>query len=165
MRVALVLPWMYTIAGGACFLPPSLEPEVEADASPNTIPVIVDTSFQPTGVLDIQRQGQQPVTLTVRDLDESDTTYVYFYVDYGYPDPTPPLNGCEGGGPQIDRVLSCPINSLCSATDSVPDQRHFLEAVVADRELLLNGTSLFRTFPEGTGISYRSWLMTCVDSL
>jgi hypothetical protein len=37
--------------------------------------------------------------------------------------------------------------------------------VTTDRARLLNGSPLFRAFPEGTGLSYRSWLMTCVDGL
>lgn len=161
---ATIILWMLAagVAGG-CFLPPSLEPETEADAAPNSIPVIIDSTFQATGPLTIRKDVQEPVTLTVRDLDTSDTVYVYFYVDYGLPETGPPLNGCAGAGGNVDRTLSCELNSLCNRIPLPDTQVHFLEALVADRERLLAGEPRNRAFPEGTGISYRAWLMSCTE--
>jgi hypothetical protein len=152
----------WSFASSGCFLPPSLEPETEADAAPNSIPVIVDSTFQGNRV-SIRKEGQEPVTLTIRDLDVSDTVYVYFYVDYGLPEAGPPLNECTGAGGQHDRTLNCEINSLCYRIPLPDNQVHFLEAVVADRERLLSGEPGNRAFPEGTGISSRAWLMTCTE--
>lgn len=165
MRLTRSIGYACMAIHAGCFLPPSLESEVKADAAPNAIPVILDSTLPATGLITLQKQGQQPITLTVREPDAGDTVYVYFYVDYGLPDPTPSPNACQGAGPTLDRVLDCPLNSLCELLDSSPDEIHFLEAVTTDRARLNNGTPLFRAFPEGTGISYRSWLMTCVDSL
>jgi hypothetical protein len=155
------MAWMLT--SGGCFLPPSLEPETEADAGPNSIPVIIDSTFTSVDVA-IRKEGQDPLTLTVRDLDVSDTVYVYFYVDYGRNEEQgPPLGECRGAGGQHDRVLTCEINALCYRI-ALPDSgNHFLEAVVADRERLLSGEPTNRAFPEGTGISYRAWLMQCTE--
>jgi hypothetical protein len=151
-----------TLASSGCFLPPSLEPETEADAAPNSIPVIIDSTF-PAVQVAIRKDGQDPLTLTVRDLDVSDTVYVYFYVDYSVPEAGPPLSECTGAGGQHDRVLTCEINSLCYRIPLPDNQVHFLEAVVADRERLLMGEPRNRAFPEGTGISYRAWLMRCTE--
>jgi hypothetical protein len=153
----------WTVVSSGCFLPPSLEPEPENDAAPNSIPVIIDTTFPTTGPVPIRKDGQDPVTLTIRDLDNSDTVYVYFYVDYGHPEPGPPLAECTGAGGQNDRVLTCEINSLCYRIPLPDNQVHFLEAVVADRERLRTGEPRNRAFPEGTGISYRAWLMNCTE--
>jgi hypothetical protein len=155
------MAWM--LASSGCFLPPSLEPETESDAAPNSIPVIIDSTFTSVDVA-VRKEGQDPLTLTVRDLDVSDTVYVYFYVDYGRNEERgPPLGECRGAGGQHDRVLTCEINSLCYRIGLPDSGNHFLEAVVADRERLLVGEPTNRAFPEGTGISYRAWLMQCTE--
>lgn len=164
---ATTIFWMIaTGVAAGCFLPPSLEPETEADAAPNSIPVIVDFTFPATRPLPIRKDVQEPVTLTVRDLDIADTVYVYFYVDYGLPELGPPLNECAGAGGSIDRTLNCDLNSLCYRIPLPDTQVHFLEAVVADRERSTTneqGDPINRAFPEGTGISYRAWLMSCTE--
>lgn len=161
MRFAIAIAC--TLSSSGCFLPPSLEPETEADAGPNSIPVIIDTTFTSNQVA-IHKEGEDPpLTLTVRDLDAGDTVYVYFYVDYGLPETGPPLSECTGAGGQHDRVLTCAIDSLCYRIPLPDNQVHFLEAVVADRERLLMGEPRNRAFPEGTGVSYRAWLMRCTN--
>lgn len=160
MQVVTAIAGTFALSG--CFLPPSLEPETESDAGPNSVPVIIDSTFPSTEVA-VRKEGQDPLTLTVRDLDVSDTVYVYFYVDYNLPEPGPPLGECTGAGGQHDRVLTCEINSLCYRIPLPDNGSHFLEAVVADRERLLTGEPRNRAFPEGTGISYRAWLMKCTE--
>ncbi|WP_152629713.1 hypothetical protein [Haliangium ochraceum] len=146
---------------GGCFLPPSLSPEGEADAAPNSVPVILETTFPSGSVLAIRKDEQEPVTITVRDLDLSDDVFVYFYVDYGQPENGPPLNECTGPAGQVDRTLNCDINSLCFSIPLPDTGQHFLEAVVTDQARLRSGSPSNRAFPEGTGISQRAWLMTC----
>lgn len=146
----------------ACPIPPPLERE-DLDASVNSIPVItrLDPNFPSPGPIAINRQETEPMSLTVRDTDLDDTVWVYFYVDYNYPTPVPDLNHCRSSVNELDRNLTCPLNALCAFETGPPDQIHFLEAMVTDRELLSEGEPLYRALPPGAGVSYRSWLMTC----
>ncbi len=152
----------------ACFLPPSLSPESEVDAGVNATPVIIatDTNFPAPGPILIDRQQASRMNLTVRDLDTQDTIYIFFYVNYNYPNPVPFSNRCQSSARQIDRTLSCPLNGLCAQIAAPDEQIHFLEAMVTDRELLDDAQEpAFRAVPVGTGISYQSWLMRCTEAL
>ncbi|WP_428262447.1 hypothetical protein [Haliangium sp.] len=157
-----IVPLFVAAVAASCVVPPPLQTE-QVDAGLNSIPVMVDSPFQATGTIAIPRDQQEPVTLTVRDLDQGDSVYVFFYVDYGLPELGPPLNECRASGGKSDRQLTCALNSLCYRIPSPDDQLHFLEAVIADRDRLDSGEPINRAFPEGTGLSYRAWLMTCID--
>lgn len=148
-----------------CVIPPPLEREEERDAAVNSIPVVVglDPSYPSPGPIAITRQHQETMSLTVRDNDLGDTLWIYFFVDYNYPDPVPHLNSCQISVNELDRTLTCPLNALCAFEDGPPDQIHFLEAMVTDRALLPEGEPIYRALPPGAGVSYRAWLMTCIE--
>ncbi len=151
-----------TLASG-CFLPPSLSPEENPDAGLNSIPVILGSPFSATGVVPIQRERQEPLTLNVRDLDRGDSIFVFFYVDYGLPERGPPLGECRASGGAFERQLTCDLNSLCYRIPKPDNELHFLEAIVSDQDRLDSGEPQNRAFPAGAGVSQRAWLMNCVD--
>ncbi|MCG8417794.1 MAG: hypothetical protein MJE77_07605 [Proteobacteria bacterium] len=160
---------MYWVGGlYGCVFPPPLERD-SRDAGVNSIPVIVsiDSEHQPPGPLVIDttlvEMGEipAPITLTVRDLDLTDQVHVYFYVDYDNPNPTPPRNECRGPAGQLDRVLSCEIDRLCQDVEIPSNRDYLVEAMVVDRMPSLTGEPLFRSVPEGTGVSFQSWLLRC----
>jgi hypothetical protein len=163
MRHHAVIGWLCLGLAG-CVIPPPLERE-NLDASVNSIPVItrLDPNFPSPGPIAIHRREQEPMSLTVRDNDLNDTVYVYLFVDYNYPRPVPPLSSCQSSVTELDRTLTCPLNTLCAFEEGPPDQLHFLEALVTDRALLPEGEPLYRALPPGTGVSHRAWLMTCHD--
>ena len=150
-------------------MPPPLSNENDIDAAVNAIPVIVgvDADHEPPGPLIVNTTllemglPPDPMTLTVLDTDLDDQVHVYFYVDYGNPDPTPPRNECHGSPGTLERTLSCDLDRLC---DSTPSRSGLLvEAMVVDRIPNLTGEPLFRAVPEGTGKSFRSWLLSCEE--
>lgn len=161
VRPVAIMSWLCLALAG-CVIPPPLERE-NLDASVNSIPVItrVDPNFPSPGPIAIHRQEQEPISLTVRDNDLNDTVWVYLFVDYNYPSPVPHLNSCQSSVSELDRNLTCPLNALCAFEEGPPDQLHYLEAMVTDRALLPEGEPLYRALPPDTGVSYRSWLMTC----
>lgn len=148
-----------------CVIPPPLERE-DQDAALNSSPVLtgLDPRYPSPGPIAVS-PDLEPMVLTVRDIDVGDTVWIYFYVDYNYPDPVPHLNSCQSAVSAIERPMNCPINALCAFDDGPPDQIHFLEAMITDRALLPDGEPLYRALPEGTGVSFRSWLMTCAESM
>lgn len=148
-----------------CVIPPPLERETGRDAQVNSIPVIVevDPNFPTPGPIAVKRTEQEPMSLTVRDLDVEDTIWVYFYVDYNYPQAEPSLNQCQSSVQSIDRVLTCPLFALCAFEDGPADELHILEAMVTDRELLPVGEPQYRALPADAGVSFRTWVMTCND--
>lgn len=155
--IAWAAPFAVVLAG--CIFPPPLEENPGSDGAQNSIPVIVsiDADHQPPGPLVIDPSIKPaPISLTVRDLDPEDRIHIYFYVDYNNPDPTPPVSECHGPASDTDRNLSCEIDKLCQ-TNGV-----LVEAMVIDRSATLTGEPLFRAVPEGTGISFRSWLLRCL---
>ncbi len=166
----LTMRWLTAVAlgvavGGGCVIPPPLKGAEDVDAAANAIPVIteIDSSFPSPGPIVIRRQESDTMSLTVRDNDLDDTIWIFLFVDYGYPNPVPHLNDCQSSVRALDRTLVCPLNALCAFEEGPPDTLHFLEAMVTDRDLLDDGGADFRAVPEDTGVSYRSWLMTCSE--
>ena len=152
-----------------CPYPFPLESESgDQDAGANSPPVIVrvDAPYQPPGpiILDTEAIGlgvpPEPMTVVVSDIDRDDQVFVYFYVDYGNPGPTPARNECSGSAGSVNRTLSCQIDRLCQDIEP-PATGLLLEAMVVDRVPNLSGDPLFRALPEGTGRSFQSWLLQC----
>lgn len=148
-----------------CVVPPPLERASDVDAAINSIPVItaLDPSFPAPGPIQIKRQEQETMTLVVHDADLMDTVWIYFFVDYNYPNPVPPLNSCQSSVSELERTLICPLNALCAFAQGPPDQIHVLEAMITDREILTEGEPIYRALPDGAGVSFRSWLMNCIE--
>ncbi len=155
------------LLGTACVYPAPLELDTP-DGGPSSVPLIVSASpseFAFPGIMAVDRGDQRSLFLSLRDNDLDDTLHVRLYVDYGRPSETGPLGECAAAAAgDKTRVADCSISSLCANAD--PDQ-HVLEALVADREFLIESSPLgegqppFRRLPSNAAFSIRSWLMEC----
>ena len=166
----------YVLAGvlapliGACVYPSPLELDTP-DAGPSSVPLIVSASpneFAFPGVMTIDRGDQRRLFLSLSDNDLDDTLHVRLYVDYGRPNEVSPLGECAAAATsEKTRVADCSISSLCTNVDPGDTNQRVLEAMVADREFLLDSSPLaagqppFRALPGNAAYSIRAWLMVC----
>lgn len=156
--------------GSGCVIPPPLELD-EGDAGVSSPPVITSSGpapdFAAPGPLVLDPGDERRLSLTIEDNDIGDAITVRFFVDYGLPDPTPPVAQCqfEESGERA-RFGDCPTSQFCPPSTGEPTE-HFLEAMVADREFLADndpageGQPPWRELPESAGRSFRAWRMIC----
>jgi hypothetical protein len=171
--LSVVVPVLLLAAclGGTagCVIPPGLEQQ-QGDAGANAPPIVVsvrdDSKEYPSPGPALFQRGTGEATVTVYDIDASDTLYVQFFVDYRQTNPTPPRSPlCRVAPPamagDLSRVVRCDVRALCVIGDE--DSIHFLEVEVSDRQPGNGGEPLFRDLPEGGQRSARSYLMACEE--
>lgn len=152
------------VSFSACILPPPLELD-QPDGGVNSAPVILsasppDVSFPQ---LRLERNDSRTVDLQVHDPDVEDSLFVRLYVDYGLPDPTPALAECSTGPSTSERVINCSLANLCFAVPEGDTSIHYVDAMIADRGFLSEGTPAFRAVPEQAQTSIRTWTLECVS--
>jgi hypothetical protein len=154
----------------ACVYPAPLELDTP-DGGPSSVPLIISASpseFAFPGAITLDRGDQRRLFLSLNDNDLEDTLHVRLYVDYGRPNENSQSGECAAAAAgEKTRVADCSISSLCTAIDPGDTSQHVLEALVADREFLLesnplaDGQPAFRALPSNAAFSIRSWLMEC----
>jgi hypothetical protein len=163
--------WMLAggVAASSCVIPPDLELD-EVDGGAGSPPVIVSSGpspeFSVPGPLVLERNDSRDITLTVEDHDIDDDLYVRMFVDY--PADTATRAACRVGPTgEVDRIIECPTERLCEGVDDQDTSRHFLEAMVADREFLADNNpdaedqEPNRALPDDAGYSFRAWMISC----
>jgi hypothetical protein len=158
------------LAGG-CVVPPPLDPDISADAGPNSPPVIVEARdsalnpLRPPTSITVVRGAVAMIGLTVLDTDAADTVNVRVFVDYDR-DPLGPRSECVAP-PAADgtstRTTDCPTQPLCLTGDTTSNP-HLLEIEVYDRPLVLGSSTFRETTPPGL---FSTWTfdLFCVDNL
>ncbi len=145
----------------SCVIPPPLSIG-DVDAATNAPPVIVSAGgadFSFPGPIQLQQNDTRRITLSVSEANTSDTSYLYFYIDYDPAIPTPVWSQCTAPAGDKVRVADCPTDTLCNGISDT--SFHVLEVLVADRERLDEGDPAFRAFPVGTESSLRAWTLFC----
>jgi hypothetical protein len=159
--------------GSACIFPPELQVGTN-DAGPSSPPVITSAGPAPDflfpGPMILDRQDSRTLSLGVLDIDVNDVIFVRLYVDYGRPNPEPAFAECQAAPTgEETRVLACPVNSLCNPIEDSDQGDHTLEAMVVDREFLLDSDEaaaeqpLYRAVRDYNRVrpAFGSWLMRC----
>lgn len=155
---------------GACVVPPDLTSTGDDTAALNSPPIIVsvaDRSGNP-----FTRPGPRSVTsgddrlaVTVADNDLADVLTLYFFVDYGLPDPTPRRVECVAPPSANDdpqRTVLCEINTVCLEGEAQRNP-HVLEIEVFDRPPVDNGDPPFRSVaPPGLSTGWW-WQINCIE--
>lgn len=176
MSSALLVGALAGQPGSGCVLPPDLEP-AGADAGPSSPPVIQSASpaelFAFPGPIVIDREASPVMVLVATDNDVGDLLYVRLYRDYNRPPelrPQPPLADCQSTTTgTIERIINCPTNTLCNQLAPDDTENHVLEAMIVDREFILDGNPeavgqpQFRAVTDPTRAAYSvaSWVMRC----
>lgn len=154
------------LAVPSCAVPPSLQLD-PPDARENAAPLITSVSnaaaqelVEPGPVTLVRGRGTLSVSL--RDIDVSDTLFVRLYVDYNRPDPTPARASCSvAPGSTVARTATCSVGGVCTAADIGEERLLWIE--VFDRELLDSSTPLFRAMVSGGASSKWQYFMRCQD--
>lgn len=160
---------------GACLIPPDLEPAGQ-DAGTGSPPVIVSAQpieFAFPGPILLQHGDQRELSLEVHDGDVGDTLYVGLYVDYNRPPsnaPTPRWEVCQAPPNETAvRFVSCQTGALCTSIPETDQGDHVLEAMVSDREFILDsdpqavGQPPYRAVaePQQASTTINGWVMRC----
>jgi hypothetical protein len=180
MSGALLVGVLAGQPGSGCVLPPDLSPG-GGDAGPSSPPVILEVTpadqFNFPGPIVVSRSDSPDMNLRVKDNDAGDVLFARLYRDYKRVppelDPTPPLADCQiapDGSGDLERLLSCHTNALCTNVPDTDNGNHILEVMVSDRPFLLEsdpeaapGQEPYRKvadFPQA-GISFLGWVMRC----
>lgn len=156
----------------ACIIPPSLEVEVN-DAGVSSPPVVRSAAspFEFPGPFTVTREATDvSISLTLRDNDLDDTLFVRLFLDYDPESGAGLISDCVSAPTgERDRVLGCPINTVCSLIEVGDTSLHTLEAMVTDRLWLTAGDPDAVGQPPlravdvnaGAGDSIRGWTMRC----
>ena len=151
--------------GGCVPVPLGLD---EADAAPNSPPILVSVTDEigadlPSFKMVTLRRADatQKMIFTVADNDAADAVHVNYYVDYNFATATPRVGGCVAppsvGG--SERSVECATAPVC--TQIADDEIHYLEAIVADRELDDADPSFRGLVAGGLSTIGRWWQVTC----
>jgi hypothetical protein len=176
MSSALLVGALAGQPGSGCVLPPDLEP-AGADAGPSSPPVIQSASppevFAFPGPIVIDRLASPVMVLVATDNDVGDSLFVRLYRDYNRPPelrPQPPLADCQTPPTgTFERIINCPTNALCNQLAPDDTENHVLEAMIADREFILDGDPEAQDQPQFRAVadptraawSMSSWVMRC----
>lgn len=160
------------LSTAGCVIPPSLEVEV-SDAGFSADPTIRSAAspFEFPGPFTVARDDTDvTLSLTLRDNDVDDTLFVRLFLDYDPESGAGLLSDCVSAPTgERDRVLGCPINTVCSLIEDGDTTLHNLEAHVTDRLWLTADDPGAADQPPlraidleaGAGDSVRGWTMRC----
>lgn len=154
----------------ACVIPPSaeLEEEDEGFGSPPVIVASGPSDFALPGPIILDRDSDEDIVLTIVDNDLEKDLFIRMYVNY--PDDVSVRANCAAPpSGERERIVECPTRNLCDGVSEGDESRQFLEAMVADQPFLpdndeaAEGQDPNRALPEGTGHSYRAWMLICLE--
>jgi hypothetical protein len=149
----------------SCVIPPSLE--VGEDAGVNAPPAIVAVTSEqqalpePGPVLFDKGRTAGTLTVSLLDVDVTDTLYVRIFVDYNQPDRLDARVRCpDSATSTATRTVTCNLTTLCTDTD-IGVQRN-MTIVVFDRKPLEDGSEpAFQAMPPGGLSTSRFYFLKC----